>query len=169
MWRCSDCTHSKKCSSFHGTKSHLLQLLFYFWHRGPMYPRLSSELLCSWGWPRTSGPPASVSCVLRLQICTTMLDLFLLLLLLTKVPEAHRSSASHTQASIELQPQPHSPLSLLFHSLGEGKVGRGSCVAISWASVAVPPTTNSTANRRRSVQIQEPMGDILVQAAQPSR
>lgn len=63
-----------------------------------MHPRLSSKLICSWGWPRTSGPPASISHMLRLQIRTTMLDLFLLLLLLTEVPGAHRSRASHTQA-----------------------------------------------------------------------
>lgn len=45
-----------------------------------------------------SGPSASISRVLRLQIRTTMLDLFLLLFLLTEVPGAHRSSALHTQA-----------------------------------------------------------------------
>jgi hypothetical protein len=43
--------------------STLLFVFVYFWDK---------ILLCSLGWPPTSGPPVSASQVLELQACTTM-------------------------------------------------------------------------------------------------
>lgn len=47
-----------------------------FWDRGIMYHELPVNSLCSQGWPWTSGPSASVSQVLGLQVCTTTPSFF---------------------------------------------------------------------------------------------
>lgn len=43
----------------------------FFW-QGLMYPRLTSNSQCSWGWPWTSDLPAFTFQVLRLQECTAL-------------------------------------------------------------------------------------------------